>query len=240
MNKAWAQGTLAGLVFTMVLVAILTVVLRRRPCNLDGEPNSIAAALRLLYHSPDLCRKMENSEFHPPRKIQEVLDGGDERYKLELVPGEGPRIRVFGGGDGRSSKELLPPPEETYFPSAYNQKPWALRMVPGVSFLTCFILVTLILIATFSYARTHDGKTHPFQGPFYYSGTNECTPLNSRYPHAWLDQFLCVQVFIQLSPSCGWYGYRAGPRYSRRLSRNDRPIPCTYTRKSLCISITHN
>ncbi|KAH0607813.1 uncharacterized protein H6S33_002847 [Morchella sextelata] len=160
-NKAWAQGTLAGLALTMVLVAIMVVVLRRRPCNLDGEPNSIAAALRLLYHSPELCRKMENSEFHSPRKVQEVLDGGDERYKLELVPGEGPRIRVFGGGDGRSSKKSLPPPEETYFPPAYNQKPWALRMVPGVSFLTCFILVTLILIATFSYARTHDGIPMP-------------------------------------------------------------------------------
>lgn len=170
-NSLWARGTEAGLGVIVLLAMALAVLTYRRSCNLDGEPNSLAAALRLLSESPGLCTQLENAEFNPPNAILGVMNEGGRRYRLDLVPGEGPNVRLLGvsqeaemvSSDNSSEGYEISPlakllvPDEKH-PKTWSEKPWALRTISGVLFLSIFAIVALVLIGTFSYARAHNGK----------------------------------------------------------------------------------
>lgn len=56
----WARALQGGLAVVAVMVALMIVLIVQRPCNLDGEPNSLAEVLRLLDSSPELTTKLEN------------------------------------------------------------------------------------------------------------------------------------------------------------------------------------
>lgn len=99
-NTPWARGAQVGLLVVVLMATLLIVLMRRRPCNLDGEPNSLAEALRLLGASPDLCTEMENAEFHRPEELAEVFNDGQGLYTLDLVPGYGPRILRTSAASG--------------------------------------------------------------------------------------------------------------------------------------------
>lgn len=156
-NDRWARGTEGGLVVVVVLVVMLTLLVGRRRCELDGEPNSLAAALRLLSASPELSIAMENSEFYPPEEILKVLDNGSRRYKLNLVQGQGPRVQVIRGiEDAATHNDRLPAPSQDQVP--WVERLWALRTVSGVGYLICFGIVTALLVAAFLQSRRDDGK----------------------------------------------------------------------------------
>lgn len=154
-NTPWARGAQGGLVMVVLMAALLAVLMRQRPCNLDGEPNSLAEALRLLAASPEVCTEMENAEFHRPEKLAEVLNDGQGLYTLHLIPGHGPRILRTSAAVQWHSQPLTP--------GKPNQEPWMgqlwqLRFITGLIFLTFFWVVGLLMSAAFAISRTAHGK----------------------------------------------------------------------------------
>lgn len=154
-NTPWARGAQGGLVVVVLMATLLTVLMSRRPCNLDGEPNSLAEALRLLAASPEVCTEMENAEFHRPEELAEVLNDGQGLYILDLVPGHGPRILRTSAAFRKHSRPLTPVKP--------NQGPWTgqlwqLRFMTGLIFLTFFWVVGVLLSVAFGYSRTAQGK----------------------------------------------------------------------------------
>lgn len=152
-NTLWARGSQAGLIAVAMITTMLSVMIRRRPCNLDGEPNTLVETLRLLAASPELTAEMENAEFHHPKDLVEVFNVGEGRYTLDLVPGRGPRVL-------RTSAVLdhsrLPAPAHS------EQEPWAdqlwqLRGTSGVAFLAFFGIVAVLLSLAFGYSRSNFG-----------------------------------------------------------------------------------
>lgn len=154
-NTPWARGAQGGLVVVALMATLLILLTRRRPCNLDGEPNSLAEALRLLAASPEVCTEMENAEFHRPEELAEVLNDGHGLYALDLVPGYGPRILRTSAAFRKHSEPLTP--------GKPNQQPWTghlwqLRFMTGLIFLTFFWVVGLLLSVAFGFSRTPHGK----------------------------------------------------------------------------------
>lgn len=93
-SQLWARGAEAGIAAVVLIAVLLVVGVARRTCNLDGEPDTMAAALRLLDASPELCHEMEDAEFFTPDQIKIMFEQGNERFRLELVPGVGPKVVV--------------------------------------------------------------------------------------------------------------------------------------------------
>lgn len=147
------------MVVVALMAALLTELMRRRPCNLDGEPNSLAEALRLLAASPEVCTEMDNAEFHRPEELAEVLNDGQGLYTLDLVPGHGPRILRTSAAFRKHSGPLTP--------GKPNQEPWTgqlwqLKSTTGLIFLTLFLVVGLLLSVAFGFSRTALGKHFSF------------------------------------------------------------------------------
>lgn len=154
-NSPWARGAQGGLVLVALMASLLTVLMIRRPCNLDGEPNSLAEALRLLAASPEVCTEMENAEFHRPEKLAEVLNDHQGLYTLDLVPGHGPRIVRTSDVFRKHSQPLTPgkPNQEPW-----TEELWQLGFMTGLIFLTFFWVVGLLLSVAFGISRTAHGK----------------------------------------------------------------------------------
>lgn len=93
-NLTWARGAQGSLLVVVVLAAFLTFLIDGRRCALDGEPNSLAAALRLLESSPDLCTHLDRAEFVKPKHLLPAYGPTPTKYTLELVPGQGAVIRA--------------------------------------------------------------------------------------------------------------------------------------------------
>lgn len=152
-NSLWARGSQGGLIAVILMVAVLALMIGRRPCNLDGEPNSLAEALRLLAASPEMSSEMENAEFHAPEELLKVFNEGDRRYKLDLVPDKGPRVQTVGV---REHARLPAATEENQKP--WMEKVWPLRWRFGAGFLLCFGMVTVLLTLSFSYSYMLHGE----------------------------------------------------------------------------------
>lgn len=146
-----ARGTQLSLAVVMVILVVLAVAIVRRPCNLDGEPNSLAEALRLLAVSPELCEKLENSEFHTEKEILEVFNHDEGRFVLDLVPELGPKVRTVGVTE---SARLL----ATESAKPFTEILWPLRIFTGVGFVICFVIVALVLAFAFSFSRLPTGE----------------------------------------------------------------------------------
>lgn len=154
-NMLWAHGAQGGLMAVALMATLLTVMMGRRPCNLDGEPNSLAEALRLLAASPEVSAKMANAEFHHPNDLAKVLADGGSRYQLDLVPGQGPRLLRTSAAVQKRSRLRAP--------RKRNQRPWAgqlwqLREYTGMGFLLFFGGVGLLLAVSFGYSQSPNGK----------------------------------------------------------------------------------
>lgn len=153
-SKLWARLTEAVLAGVVVLTAILTVLVGRRNCDLDGEPNSLAASLRLLNASPEFCSLMDNAEFHPPEEILKVLGNENSRYKLD--PQEhGSRLQVIREDETKEGINKLDAPVPA---TPFEEPLWALTTLAMVGYLLCFALVTGLLVGSFVKSRIRDGK----------------------------------------------------------------------------------
>lgn len=145
-----ARATQLSLAVVMLILIVLAVKIAGRPCNLDGEPNSLAEALRLLAVSPELCAKLENSEFHTQMEILEVFNKDEARYILDLVPEQGPMVRAVGVTD--NSRLLATASSEP--PTQYQ---WPLRIITGVGFVSCFVIVALAVGLAFLFSISPAG-----------------------------------------------------------------------------------
>lgn len=153
-NTLWARGSQGGLLVVVMMAILLTVLTGRRPCNLDGEPNSLAEALRLLAASPEVSAEMENAEFHDPKDLVEVFKEGGGYYILDLVPGQGPR--VLRTTAVRKHSRLQAPGKGKQEP--WMEQLWQLRAISGTAFMTFFGVVGVLLAVAFAYSRSTDGK----------------------------------------------------------------------------------
>lgn len=153
-NTLWARGSQGGLLVVVMMAILLTVMTGRRPCNLDGEPNSLAEALRLLASSPEVIADMENAEFHDPKNLVGVFKDGGGRYMLDLVPEQGPRVRRTTAVRKHSR---LPAPEKGK-QEPWMEQLWQLRVISGMAFLTFFGAVGILLAVAFAYSLSTNGK----------------------------------------------------------------------------------
>lgn len=145
-----ARATQLSLTVVILILIVLAVKISWRPCNLDGEPNTLAEALRLLAVSPELCAKLENSEFHNQEEILEVFNKDGARYILDLVPEQGPMVRAVGVTD--NSRLLATASSEP--PTQYQ---WPLWIITGVGFVSCFVIVGLAVALAFVFSISPAG-----------------------------------------------------------------------------------
>lgn len=151
-HRLWARALQVGLVVVAVMVALMMALIVQRPCNLDGEPNSIAEALRLLDSSPELVAELENSEFNDPKDLMKVFEEGRGLYRLNLIPERGPRILRIGGA--REHAPLPPLKKEVW-----TEQQWQLRKIFGGAFLAFFGVVAILLLVAFN---SRDGYSCEF------------------------------------------------------------------------------
>lgn len=161
-NILWARAAQASLALVAIMIAVLAVLLRRRPCNLDGEPDSIAAALRVLAASPELVTELENAEFNDldallrqldpelaasrgPDVAPEKLDvGTSPQFVLHVESGYGPRIQIV---DHHNHMRLMPPDA---IPQVFREDSIKyLRRGFGACFVLVIAVVTAILVAAY-------------------------------------------------------------------------------------------
>lgn len=152
-NNLWARGSQGGLAVVVVAATLLAVSISRRSCKLDGEPNSLAEALRLLAASPDVSVEMENSEFHDPKALLRVFKEGGGKYTLDLVPEQGSRVRA-----SNVRKHAKLPANIDGKRRPWRKQLWALRGISGIGFLTFFGVVGVLLSIAFAYSRSHGGE----------------------------------------------------------------------------------
>lgn len=149
-NERWARATqgVAGVLGVLVLVV---VVISGRVCKLDGEPNSLAVGLGLLYRSEEMAGKLSNAEFHPIEGLRRILKRGGARYRLHLDDGVGPRVELLGGTDEKLEKGDMP------YGGLASSRGWPVTVWSGVVFVSLFGAVLVALIAVFSYSQAHKG-----------------------------------------------------------------------------------
>lgn len=151
-NRGWARAAQVGLLVVMVITLCLAVAIARRPCNLDGEPNSLAEALRLLAWSPELSDVMYNAEFHTPERIMEEFDKSNRMYSLSLVQGKGPVIQVHGFDSGIR----LPSPDADSA-GPWMGHLWQMKTVSRAGFLMFFLALEISLALAFWFAYRQNG-----------------------------------------------------------------------------------
>lgn len=152
-NNTWARGSQAGLAVVVIAATVLAVLIGRRSCMLDGEPNSLGEALRLLAASPDVSAEMENAEFHDPEDLLAVFEEGGGHYTLELLPEQGPRLTA-----SNVQKHARLPGSDNGKRGPWMEKLWVLRGISGLGFLTFFGVVGLLLSIAFAYSRSQGGE----------------------------------------------------------------------------------
>lgn len=157
----WARGAEAGVVAVIIMATILAVVIPKRVCNLDGEPNTLAAALRLLHRSTDLCGVMQDAEFFTPAQIMDMLEQGDRCFKLELEVGHGPKILVVAATE---QQEDFVAPQAAGNAKPYTETQLRQRSIFGLGLLLVFAAVTALLTAAFVFSTLYDGKFGKFPG----------------------------------------------------------------------------
>lgn len=152
-NNLWARGSQGGLAVVILAAALLAVFISRRQCKLDGEPNSLAEALRLLAASPDVSAEMVNAEFYNPDDLLRIFKDGGGKYTLDLVPEQGPRVQA-----SNVRKHAKLPANIDGKRRPWMKQLWALRGISGVGFLTFFGVVGVFLSIAFAYSRSRDGE----------------------------------------------------------------------------------
>lgn len=156
-DRLWARLTEGGIAVIVMITLLLMVMVEKRDCALDGEPNSLGAALRILDASPDFCTIIDNAEFHSPEDILEILSHGGSKFKLDLTPGKGPTLQSVTDSEvDQSTRPTLSAPvaaQETWVQSA-----WGMTIISGFAYLFCLTVVVAVLVTAFVYSRINDGN----------------------------------------------------------------------------------
>lgn len=157
-DSLWARGTQSGLAIVVVMVGVLTWLIGSRVCNLDGEPNSLAEALRLISTCPELSQHMENAEYYSPMEMLERFSIHSAQYFL-IAGAKGPQLRKVDVvlQNGGLVEDVMNDKPQPFKP--WKKKMWALRTGCGVGFVFGTGLILAILTALFIISRIEQGKT---------------------------------------------------------------------------------
>lgn len=157
-NELWCRLSQVGFGVLSLLTFCLLVSTWNRKCNLDGEPNSLAALMQTLSQSPALRQKMENSEFRHPIDQRELLIESKSIYRLRLNNDQGPYIEVT---DVEGKKTVQPESYDLYNEPAQKEGLAPVEMVWGpIGFLYTFYFTILLSIILFVYIadKTNGGQ----------------------------------------------------------------------------------
>lgn len=149
-DMVWARGAQSMLAIVTVISVVLAVWIGKRPCNLDGEPNSLAEVLRLLSGSPEVCAIMQDAEYYSPDAIRRLFNGVGGRYELKLVPGQGPRLQPIA-----VQEELISPPVN--FGEPWMEKPYQFGAIFGVGCPLAFGVVLAVVAIAFGCSKAWGG-----------------------------------------------------------------------------------
>lgn len=148
-NELWCRLSQVGFGVLSLLTFCLLVSTWNRKCNLDGEPNSLAALMQTLSQSPALRQKMENSEFRHPIDQRELLIESKSIYRLRLSNDQGPYIEVT---DVEGKKNVQPESYDLYNEPAQKEGLAPVEMVWGpIGFLYTFYFTILLSLILFVY-----------------------------------------------------------------------------------------
>lgn len=153
-NLVWSRASQAVLGALCIFTVFLIYLTWQRPCNLDGEPNSLAAAIGLLSRSNRVvARDLDNSEFLSSEKLRGELSCSTRNYHLSFVEGHGPHLSVIDNL-GREP-DMLP----LTIPKLLPLSPiFPLNAQTGM-ILFIFLTSTLfLLIFLFNIAKNNNGK----------------------------------------------------------------------------------
>lgn len=159
-DPRWARAAQGGLSLVAVMIAVLTFLVRRRELALDGDPNTIAEALRLLKTSPELRDQLANAEFYHPDEVGEVLDNCGARYKLLLEPGMGPRMHI-------STTQEVSPLGVPDVPVPFSVSIWSLKRKTGIFFGSFCCVVVALMVAAFITSNRQNGGVLLYLSHFY-------------------------------------------------------------------------
>lgn len=152
-DRLWARGAQGALAIVTVITGVLAWLITKRDLKLDGEPNSLAEALRILAVSPQVRADMESIELYSPKEIVDHFGTAGGRYILELV-NHGPRLLVKGA----RNSAIFPATDVTRRTKPWMENLWALRPWSGVGFLSAFGVVLIVLVSVFALSEVHDGE----------------------------------------------------------------------------------
>lgn len=143
-NELWCRLSQGGFGVLSFLTLILLTITWNRKCNLDGEPNSLAALMQTLSQSAALRKKMESSEFRHPIDQSEYLIESKSTYRLRLLDNQGPYIQVT---DVKGRAVEL---EDLYSGPAQKSSLAPVEMVWGpIGFLYTFYFTILLSLLLF-------------------------------------------------------------------------------------------
>lgn len=158
-NKKWARATQVGFGLLMGITVWLAIITWDRRPNLQDDPGNLAAAMKLLSRSPDVRKRLENTEYYDPEVISKILKKSKGRYLLSLVPEKGPQVDLIDEGDDGSGLLLPSPEQEKPF---LAKSDWILTRKAGLGFFLFFFILFCLLVFLFAYDRSHDGKSPCF------------------------------------------------------------------------------
>lgn len=216
--KMWARGAEAGVAAAILIATILAVMIGRRTCNLDGEPNTLAAALRLLQASPDLCHAMEDSEYFTPAQIKAMLEQGNRRFELELVLGHGPKVTV-------TAEQGETAPHAGSSAKAYLEEQPMLRSGMGIVLLVLVGGVTALLTVVYVYSTLWSGRLYEILPSVCELVIDFMAVISSRNPHGGSSEQFLVQGSLHVPPRGCQSRLRARAHHPRILSLHAWPLP---------------
>lgn len=162
-NPYWSLAARIGLPLIAALAILLTYLLEERPCYIDAEPSTMAAALKLLSASPALCAVMQHSEYHPIKKLMAELDKREFYFRMGPNEKGTLQVRVFRG-DGEHAEEVLEGSEdlkvlEAPASDAQVQKDieWVSPDLIAKANLLLFPILILALITAKALSKKRDG-----------------------------------------------------------------------------------
>lgn len=203
-NSLWARGTQGGLAVVAIMMAILCALNHGRRCELDGEPNSLAAALQLLAVSPQLCSQVENAEFHTEMELQRVLVGSGSHYKLLQGQERGPTIEVICGADEKLTYRSEPWMGATL---------WTIRARTAVGLVMFFSLLEILVLVVYFIGYKNNGMGRI--NTVIYRGETRLTVRVYRISNVRRPQLISIQAPLLVHSDGHWHLRRADPRRCR-------------------------
>lgn len=152
-DVVWARAAQVALAVTAILASVFTFLMAHRPCNLDGEPNTIAEGLRLLTNCPDIIAVMENAEYRNGEQLKNTEWRDTIRFELRLEEGAGPTLHIQKDGETNLGFPLSGDHDEVWIEGT-----WMGTMLSGVGSMSFIMIVIVSLLSSFIYSLKHQGS----------------------------------------------------------------------------------